>query len=181
MNDNQEQLNNRFDLLSSEITKVYLEKTHHKKEEISNWMYHITELASNKIKIKCHEAINNLAKYSDTETYIDEFDNIKSEIIPNEKFKKEFYKYQNEYKQCSESLLKDRNDLINYDKTFKELNNSTYYACLTDCRTELINNKGDPEKERLCLRDCYNMSMFNFNSYYTYYTNIANDILVKEQ
>jgi hypothetical protein len=148
-----------------ELSKKYIEVTQNQYNEIENKIINFLKIIDDKIQNKCQESIKKILSVS----VLNEQNNLLT-LKPKEGQEKDYSEISKELIQCALPYLNYKISVINHREIFKKMNNMSYNSCIKNCKTNMINEQiknGEIKFKELknCLKDCYNLSNFNFRGY----------------
>jgi hypothetical protein len=171
------ELEEKFEFLAQEISQNYLKNTQLKHRDIDFKMNTLLNEVTKRVFTICEERMNNMMEMSEKETNVDMNDKVTLTLKPKVGKEKDFSALAQEFLKCATPIVSLYEQVMNFKSTFNTMNNYSYSLCLTDCKNNLLksNQEGHFKFEELkyCLKDCYNLGTFNFN---TYYENLNNGL-----
>jgi hypothetical protein len=178
----QKEFEKNFEYMSQEMARIYLQNTENEYKSLDENFLNFQKIATQKILSKCGSIVGKISLVSESVNQM-ENDTLQITLKPKPGDEKEFDNLKNELFVCASPFMTLIDYDLNYKKYFEKLNDTSYSLCLKDCKNffskKFSENQDDIKFNELkyCLRDCYNLSTFNFRSYYdSFMTGLENDL-----
>lgn len=169
------ELEKNFAILAEEVSKSYLDKTQFKYMELEKKVFDFVKMAEKKVLEKCEDVIKNMIEISNSETFINQDNNsMYVQMKPKTGKEREYSVVSSQLIKCCQPITSLSEQILLYSTNYKYMNNYAYSFCLEECKKNMLKasaeDKFDFSDLKYCLKDCYNLSSFNFKAYNDYLT-----------